>query len=1152
MKKLMIICVMGILILGLSPIMEAATLEVGPPKGGVSASGDIHVYPFTTIQAAISYAEPGDMIIVHEGTYNEQVHIYKLLTVTSAPGELVVIDPNGAEFEGPRAGDDKVRAAVLFETGSTGAVLKDVTIQNSQGSELNGNGGIEIIDGDIDDVTIEDVIVDVDNGHGFGSYHTDHTWPPPSGWIIKDCNFSTTGTAASGTGGTAGTSGMRPQNMENLTVQDCDIGPTNYGGILLVNVNDGVVQRCDIHDTQRAGIQVDAYCTGTIDVLDNEVWNANLSGTSGYSDIRLYSTQQNPHANTPATITISGNTLRDGVNGIYVKPGDLSTRTSVVVEENKIINHSNYGALNDATGVLDAEHNWWGDATGPYHPVTNPVGLGDEVSDNVNYDPWWADEDGTIPGTNPVQNITKGTSYNTIQAAVDDADPGDTITVVVWTYSESVTIGVDNLTVIGEQSSRPAITGGLKLDTNLTGLTFKNFVVSGNAVAGKNSVVRMYGAITDITIDNCVFDGEYASDRNGFSGGQLEGDVSITNSEFKNILGWSVLDSRSGSGGDGSAMGTVTFANNDIHNCNGSIVFRGLSTDRTDVVNAYGNTWNDIGGNNLEQGQHWAALEINRTVQANVYDNEVNGVSEGQWGEGQAIQLWDIDTLDVHDNTLTNNFQGIYIFGSDPIYGGALPVPGGSIYCNLIVGNADYGISVDPTATSGPLDAENNWWGDASGPSGEGGGTGDVVSENVDFFPWLLSEDCNDYTELLADIVVDDDWGVHPDWYTVTVGGKDYYIGLNAFAVIQDAVEVADPCDIIYVLDGSYEPFTVDAKSELTITSGSVVLIEGVQSVTTAYGPRDCVVFVKDSTNVVLNDLNIEGDGLGTINTKNYGVIIESSSGSIKNCNVSPNAVGNMSSTAIGIWDGSEMTVDSVLLHNFGRIGILVYNGCTVEILESTIEGQVYAGEGEVCYGIEVEGAYADDNPDTASVVVIKRNEIYNCDNTFDPEPSWASSAIYINGWMAYYPEADSTVTVTDNDIYNNYNAIYVVNSHSSSASLNNIFDNRTTGVESAAAHDDTTTVFNAEYNWWGDVSGPNDPCGTDETDGTTCYDVSTMKNEDGLGDAVSEYVDYCPWLLAPVVSSDGPLPLGDLNGDGCVNFEDFAIWADNWLEGCE
>ncbi|MBK6765270.1 MAG: T9SS type A sorting domain-containing protein [bacterium] len=39
----------------------------------------------------------------------------------------------------------------------------------------------------------------------------------------------------------------------------------------------------------------------------------------------------------------------------------------------------------------DARFNYWGDSTGPYHPVLNPDGLGDSVSDSVNFEPWYPD-----------------------------------------------------------------------------------------------------------------------------------------------------------------------------------------------------------------------------------------------------------------------------------------------------------------------------------------------------------------------------------------------------------------------------------------------------------------------------------------------------------------------------------------------------------------------------------------------------------------------------------------------------------------------------------------------------------------------------------------------------------------------------------------
>ena len=272
----------------------AGTITVDVNDAGcVSGSGqpDPYAVVYCSIQDAIDDAVAGDQINVAAGTYNEQVRFTESVTVVGSGA--VVIDPNGAQFEGPYAGADMVRAAVTFETGCDGGIVQNVTLQNGNASDLNGNAGIEVIDGGIDNVTVRDVVVDGVSGHGFGAYHPDHTWPPGSGWLIEDCSFSTDDTGT--------WSGMRPENMNDLTIRYCDVGPTNYGGILLVQANVAVVQGCKVHDVQRAGIQVDAYCTDTIDVLENEVWNANIENASGYSDIRLYAGQENPHGNTPAT-----------------------------------------------------------------------------------------------------------------------------------------------------------------------------------------------------------------------------------------------------------------------------------------------------------------------------------------------------------------------------------------------------------------------------------------------------------------------------------------------------------------------------------------------------------------------------------------------------------------------------------------------------------------------------------------------------------------------------------------------------------------------------------------------------------------------------------------------------------------------------------
>ncbi|MCK4453056.1 right-handed parallel beta-helix repeat-containing protein, partial [candidate division WOR-3 bacterium] len=59
------------------------------------------------------------------------------------------------------------------------------------------------------------------------------------------------------------------------------------------------------------------------------------------------------------------------------------------IHHNNICDNMSYGVINVEAGILvNAQNNWWGDSSGPYHPATNPGGLGDTVSDYVDFDPW--------------------------------------------------------------------------------------------------------------------------------------------------------------------------------------------------------------------------------------------------------------------------------------------------------------------------------------------------------------------------------------------------------------------------------------------------------------------------------------------------------------------------------------------------------------------------------------------------------------------------------------------------------------------------------------------------------------------------------------------------------------------------------------------
>ena len=112
---------------------------------------------------------------------------------------------------------------------------------------------------------------------------------------------------------------------------------------------------------------------------------------------------------------LSATTVRYAQTGIAVDNGGLTLSGSVVtadrghglhfigatilsqgIHESQIFDNGDKGIQNDTGIEIDARHNWWGHPFGPYHPSLNPEGLGEEVSDDVLFDPWWRTADGSI------------------------------------------------------------------------------------------------------------------------------------------------------------------------------------------------------------------------------------------------------------------------------------------------------------------------------------------------------------------------------------------------------------------------------------------------------------------------------------------------------------------------------------------------------------------------------------------------------------------------------------------------------------------------------------------------------------------------------------------------------------------------------------
>ncbi len=485
-----------------------------------------------------------------------------------------------------------------------------------------------------------------------------------------------------------------------------------------------------------------------------------------------------PPGTTNVTIAASENLIENAVDAVVAS---ASAATDAVFFNNSFSLFGGLAIASNGGATVNASGNWFGDAT--------PTGVGASVGVGVDYTPWL----GVGTDTNPAPGFQG--SFSSV--FVDDDSPqvgpvgriqeglglvvGSVVNVAPGIYGPTVVIGdatVDGVVLQGTDAlNRPELLGGVLFDNDTVaqnGVTLRNLILKGNSDPGisRETIVAMdnLASVSDLTMDNCLLDGEGvavgadgANGRFGFNGNLLTGTLTVINSEFRNIPGRSVFDTDFNFagppiGGAELPFVAITFENNSIHNNNGTVALRGRHDSLTGVVDVHGNIWQDIGGNFLQSGQHSAALEVNHAVGLNASGNVVSNVALGIFGEGQALQLWDISTVDITGNTYTSNAQGIFIFGGGLVFGGPFAVPGGTVGFNTIENHADFGIAVDPTATGGPLNAENNWWGTATGPhDGSGGdeadsplcfdpatmanadGVGDEVSDlDVDYCPWLL------------------------------------------------------------------------------------------------------------------------------------------------------------------------------------------------------------------------------------------------------------------------------------------------------------------------------------------------------------------------------------------------------------------------------
>lgn len=347
--------------------------------------------------------------------------------------------------------------------------------------------------------------------------------------------------------------------------------------------------------------------------------------------------------------------------------------------------------------------------------------------------PWYVN---SATGNDSFNCLSPATACQTINAAIVKASPGDTINVAPGIYNESVNInktlnllgarsGVDARTRVGAESTINDPCAPVQITADK--VVLNGFTVQGSSLS-----------------DPCLNVGIWTNP--GFSGSQ--GGHQILNNVVQNNISGIELDNtgvfqtkvqfnlirnnNNPGPGSGNAIEVNFGLNNAVIDNN---QFSGHANSSLLVVAPSSSL--TVSNNQLVGGTP------ERFVFGGVTNSSITGNSSiGSTATNGTIRLFGGNSgITITCNLLAGGQRGIRV--DDPFSIG----PNSNITANNnnIQGNAIAGLQVDAGGYSpGLLNAKNNWWGSATGPTSPNnpGGSGDAVvdpSGVVDFFPYLTS-----------------------------------------------------------------------------------------------------------------------------------------------------------------------------------------------------------------------------------------------------------------------------------------------------------------------------------------------------------------------------------------------------------------------------